>query len=108
MNQDSETKRLWDVLESHLLVAKRAATQEIRNYPQPIAGCDAQISALWERRDGAVKELERLASLRTTGNIDALDAFLTHCAVLDKDTVKAIRETARTSLAKTSLSMSAE
>ena len=54
MKPVEHTSDLWDAIELCLLDAKRAATQEIRSYPQPIAGCDAQIPALWEQRDGIV------------------------------------------------------
>lgn len=77
---------VWDVIESHLQDVKRAATLEIRNYPQPIAGCDAQIPALWERRDGAAAEIDRLAGARQKATIDAgnaIDAFLATSLFID-------------------------
>ena len=73
MDQIIESRTLdsvWDAIESHLVSLKRAATSEIRSYPQPIAGCDAQIPALWERRDGIVAELERLSAARRGSRID--------------------------------------
>ena len=66
---------VWDAIESHLLTVKRAAVLELRNYPQPIAGCDAQIPALWEKRDGIAAELDRLDEARLKPAIDASGAI---------------------------------
>lgn len=73
---------VWDDIQTHLELEKRAATQEIRNYPQPIAGCDAQIPALWERRDSLVEALSRLAELSNHGSADALADFVESCSRL--------------------------
>lgn len=81
MKPAPQTDQLWDELESYLVDAKRAATQEIRRYPQPIAGCDAQIPALWDRRDGIVAELDKLAKIRAAGSSD-IGAFITRSAFI--------------------------
>lgn len=86
MKPAQHTEDLWNAIESYLLDAKRAATQEIRSYPQPIAGCDAQIPALWEQRDGIVAELEILASARIDIDSD-IDTFIAQCSFID-DTQK--------------------
>jgi hypothetical protein len=39
---------------------KRRINEEIRNYPTPIAGCDAQFNFLVEEQARIVKELDRL------------------------------------------------
>jgi hypothetical protein len=39
---------------------KRRINEEIRNYPTPIAGCDAQFNFLLEEQQRIVKELDRL------------------------------------------------
>ena len=77
-----QTEPLWDSLESYLVNAKRAVTTEIRNYPQPIAGCDAQIPALWEQRDGLVAELETLARSRTKNSWD-IGTFIAQSSFID-------------------------
>jgi len=77
---------VWDEIEAHLLRVKRAATLEIRNYPQPIAGCDAQIPALWEKRDGIAAELDRLAEARQVPTRDAgraINAFIANSPFID-------------------------
>ena len=77
---------VWDAIESHLLTVKRAAVLELRNYPQPIAGCDAQIPALWEKRDGIAAELDRLAKARhgpADNAADAINAFIASSQFID-------------------------
>jgi len=67
MDQMIKTRSLdtvCDAIESHLQAIKRAATLEIRNYPQPIPGYDAQIPVLWEKRDGIAAELDWLSKSR--------------------------------------------
>lgn len=86
MDKTMPIESLWDAVERRLVAAKREVTDEIRSYPQPIAGCDAQIPALWERRDGLVAELERLAKVRATGTGEALDAFLAASPFIDAQT----------------------
>ena len=86
---------VWDAVEAHLEAAKRAVTDEIRNYPQPIAGCDAQIPALWERRDRLIAELERLAAARRLATGDAgqaIDAFVSTSPHIDGKTAGALRD----------------
>ena len=39
---------------------KRRINEEIRTYPTPIAGCDAQFNYLLEEQARIVKELDRL------------------------------------------------
>jgi len=67
-------------IQIHLETEKRLVTQEIRNYPQPIAGCDAQIPALWERRDSLVEDLIRFAALGDEVSKEALAKFVATCA----------------------------
>ena len=67
MDQMVNTRSLdtvCDAIESHLQAIKRAATLGIRNYPQPIAGYDAQIPVLREKRDGIAAELDWLSKSR--------------------------------------------
>ena len=79
---------VWEAIESHLLEIKRAAVLELRNYPQPIAGCDAQIPALWEKRDGIAAELDRLSKARPNSKSEpraAAVAFVADCSFIDHD-----------------------
>jgi hypothetical protein len=45
---------------------KRAIAAEMRAYPQPIAGCDAQYQHLSDQRAAIARELSRLARARPT------------------------------------------
>ena len=54
------TERTIDELEDE----KRRINEEIRNYPTPIAGCDAQFNVLLEEQAKIVRELEQLTDSR--------------------------------------------
>jgi len=43
---------------------KRRINEEIRNYPTPIAGCDAQFNFLLEEQAKIARELEQLKDSR--------------------------------------------
>ena len=45
-----------------LAAAKAALCREIRNYPQPIAGCDVQFNWLCEQRDAIAQKIARLSA----------------------------------------------
>jgi hypothetical protein len=86
MIKDQSLDPAWDAIEAHLLHIKRAAVLELRNYPQPIAGCDAQIPALWEKRDGIAAELDRLDQARREPAVDilrAIDTFIETSPFMD-------------------------
>ena len=53
---DLEERRSIDELEGE----RRRINDEIRNYPTPIAGCDAQFNFLLEEQARIVDELDRL------------------------------------------------
>ena len=79
---------VWDAIESHLMGVKRAAAVELRNYPQPIAGCDAQIPVLWEKRDGIAAELDRLSKARhgpADNAADAINEFIASSQFIDDE-----------------------
>ncbi len=63
---------------------KRALVAEIRGYPQPIAGCDAQYQHLADQRAAVARELARLE--RDGAGDDAVRAFIDASTVLDDDT----------------------
>ena len=67
---------IWDAMRAHLEAERRATMREIRAYPQPIAGCDAQIPVLWERRDAISAELARLEAAARDPAPAAIAAFL--------------------------------
>ncbi len=68
----------------HLEQRKRALVAEIRGYPQPIAGCDAQYQHLADQRAAVARELGRLE--RAGACDDAVRAFIDASTVLDDDT----------------------
>ena len=88
---------VWDDLKAHLEAEKRAVTNEIRNYPQPIAGCDAQIPAFWERRDALVADISRLADPADIDTPDALVEFIKTRVTLSDDDKRKFLEGLRTS-----------
>ena len=95
---------IWDAIESHLMGVKRAAAVELRNYPQPIAGCDAQIPVLWEKRDGIAAELDRLSKARQRPTIDAgsaINAFIATSPFIDDDQKQKFRTLATPTTPKT-------
>ncbi len=65
-----------DVLESE----KSRILEELRNYPQPAAGCDLHYQYLFEQRDGIIRELSRLDALSDQGpgkdHGGAIEAFI--------------------------------
>jgi hypothetical protein len=83
---------LWRDIRAQLEAAKRAVTMEIRNYPQPIAGCDAQIPALWDARDALVRALNRLEEAEREETPEAVEAFVAACPCLDDARQQAVRE----------------
>jgi len=88
MTKNRSLDPVWDAIELHLLGIKRAAVLELRNYPQPIVGCDAQIPVLWEKRDGIAAELDRLSQARQNAGIDAgeaVNAFIATSPFIDDD-----------------------
>ncbi len=88
MNAIRSPDPVWDAIESHLMSIKRAAVLEIRNYPQPIAGCDAQIPVLWEQRDAIAAEVDRLFEARHGSTSDAgraIETFIATSPFIDAD-----------------------
>lgn len=75
---------LWQGIRAHLETMRRAVMREIRAYPQPIAGCDAQIPVLWERRDAISAELARLDAAASDPSPGAVATFVEASSVLDE------------------------
>ncbi len=68
----------WRRVRDHLENLKKPIDAEIRNYPSPIAGCDAQFNHLIERRAEIAGELARLDAMR-----DDVERFVASSPVID-------------------------
>jgi hypothetical protein len=73
----------WSKLKLYLYRRSKELSEEVRNYPTPIAGCDEQLTKLIEQRAGAIYRLKLLIEAGPTppGHGDrswfaALDEFL--------------------------------
>ncbi len=80
MTADSD----WDALRARLAQLKETVAAEIRAYPAPIPGCDAQYNHLLERRAALANALAELETARETGAATAED-FLAETPVLAED-----------------------
>mgnify|MGYP007046922238 CR=1 FL=1 len=68
---------LWRQVRDYLDALKAPIDVEIRNYPSPVAGCDAQFNHLIERRAEIAGELGRLETMR-----DDIEGFVASSTVL--------------------------
>jgi hypothetical protein len=59
----SPVETAWRRVAAHLESERLRVSDEIRNYPRPIAGCDVQFNHALERRAGIVQDLARLHAL---------------------------------------------
>lgn len=80
--QAATAETTWQAVRDHLLREKNRIIAEIRDYPPPIAGCDAQYQYLTERRRLIARELVRLEAAERSGP-GALDDFIRSSAILD-------------------------
>jgi hypothetical protein len=90
---------VWQAIRRHLQARREAICAELRDYPQPIAGCDVQFNHLSELRDAVFRETERLAAaMRRAGAAKdggaAAEAFLAASPFIDRDAARRIREAA--------------
>lgn len=96
MNTLTETDpaAVWTAIRGHLEDIKNPISAELRNYPQPIAGCDQQFNHLSERRERIFRELDRLDAVRDAGNapgdgsrssdaIEEIEAFIASSPYID-------------------------
>ncbi len=93
MNTLTETDpaAVWKAIRDHLEDIKNPISAELRNYPQPIAGCDQQFNHLSERRERIFRELDRLDAVREAGDApgdgprsgDAIEAFIASSPYID-------------------------
>jgi len=84
----------WQAVREHLLREKDRIVAEIRSYPPPIAGCDAQYQFLTERRHLIARELVRLQSAQG-GGTTALDDFIASSAFIDVAAARRMRARVR-------------
>ena len=69
---------------------KRAIAAEMRGYPQPIAGCDAQYQHLSDQRAAIARDLSGLDQACAAGT-GAGGAFIESSTVLDDKTRRRLR-----------------
>ena len=77
MTRDSD----WDALRARLAQQQEAVAAEIRAYPGPIPGCDAQYNYLLERRAALAEARAGLDTARETGQ-DTPEDFLAQTPLL--------------------------
>lgn len=75
-------------IREHLLRVKAPIDRQIREYPTPIAGCDAQFNHLLDERRRLAHDLNRLDAIegRAPGQLrQALKIFVTESDYADED-----------------------
>jgi hypothetical protein len=90
MSQTMTKAPTWQAVRDHLMREKERIVAEIRNYPPPIAGCDAQYQFLTERRHLIAQELVRLEATQGGGTA-ALDDFIASSAFIDAALARRMR-----------------
>lgn len=90
---------LWDALRQHLEARRRPVEDQIRRYPPPIAGCDAQFNYLLEQRAVLSRELVRLdkaeeAARTGPAAVRAAEDFISGSSCIDPDAAAQIRAAA--------------
>lgn len=56
----------WSELKIYLARRSKELSEEVRNYPTPIARCDEQLTKLIEQRSGAIDQLKLLLEAAPT------------------------------------------
>lgn len=87
----------WDEIAARLAALKAPIDAEIRAYPLPIPGCDAQYNHLLERRGEIAREIVRLGRARAASpagraGLREIEAFLDACALIDDNEKASIRQ----------------
>ncbi len=87
---------VWQAVRRHLEEIRKPIFAELRNYPQPIAGCDQQFNHLSEQRDSIFRELERLDAIRNQrgapgDEMAAIDKFIASSPYIDEAAAQNIR-----------------
>lgn len=88
---------IWRAIRRYVESLKQPVDAEIRGYPSPIAGCDAQFNYLLEERAKLSRALGRLDALaqKAASNVSpdaAVEAFLRETDALDDEAEKSLRE----------------
>ncbi len=73
----------WQAVQAYLEERRRSVIEEIRAYPGPITGCDAQFNHLTAERRLLNAELARLDVVMQDGR-ETLGAFLRNSPVIDQ------------------------
>ena len=95
-HRDNDFGRIWREIERRLEACKAPINAEIRAYPLPIPGCDAQYNHLLEQRATVSAELMRLDRIRaecrgTTRERTMAMKFLDTCPIIDIEDKIAVR-----------------
>jgi hypothetical protein len=96
----------WSELKIYLDRRSKELSEEVRNYPTPIARCDEQLTKLIEQRSGAIDQLKLLleAAPARSGppgrhRLAALEAYLMLPQAFPDDEIEiALRSRLRTAL----------
>lgn len=88
---------LSQAIRDHLDGIQRPIIEEIRNYPPPVAGCDAQYNHLMEQRGRLSLERARLDAIDRSdappeARLRELNDFMESSAFIDPDTAEKIRQ----------------
>lgn len=96
----------WSELKIYLDRRSKELSEEVRNYPTPIARCDEQLTKLIEQRSGAIDQLKLLLEAAPTRSgrlgrrrLAALEGYLMRPRALpDDETEIALRSRLRAAL----------
>lgn len=93
---ETDAAALWQEVGRHLEGIRKPIFAELRNYPQPIAGCDQQFNHLSAQRDGIFRELQRLNTIRNQrrapgDEMAAIDGFIASSPFIDDAAARKIR-----------------
>ena len=97
---------VWSELKSYLDRRSKELSEEVRNYPTPIARCDEQLTKLIEQRAAAINQLKLLLETEPapSGNsgrprLAALEAYLMGAQAFSDDEIEiALRSGLRAAL----------
>ncbi len=93
---ETDAAALWQAVGRHLEGIRKPIFAELRNYPQPIAGCDQQFNHLLVQRDGIFREIQRLEAIRNQRRAPgdekaAIDGFIAASPFIDDAAARKIR-----------------
>lgn len=87
---------VWESMREHLENERHRVIEEIKKYPTPIAGCDAQFNYLLEERARIAQELDQLKALareRLTrqAHLELIGKFIASSNYIDGDMAQQLR-----------------